>query len=325
MAIENVTPKIGSFSELPTISIKEKDTTMADTIIAQPQDGLMGGGTLGGLILGSMFANRGGLFGGNGVDGAALGGTNQILQSLNQQQLASATQIMTQDINRTSRDVATAAAETQAAVAASTLTQTVATLQGQTDLTKSIMDSTAQNSAGHTNIMNGQATLAAGLNSTMNSLASDLNNGLHDLGTQFTSAIHQTQDEISRSTNMLLGAAHSAEVNQLKSANDTNRLITDESEKTRALITNNTIMDLQRQLVEARDNHRHDRTTSDLIINNNNNNSLLAQQMQQQTQQQQIATVANGLSTVLGHLNNIQQISIATGRNNTITPNAVNV
>jgi hypothetical protein len=337
MALEEVLPTVvpvGVLQETANTNNTEGNTKMADTIIAQPQDGLMGGGTLGGLILGSMFS-RNGMFGGNGqVDGAV--GNSQVIQALNQQQLASATQIMTQDINRTSRDVAVAAAETQAAVASANLNQTIASLQGQTGLTKTIMDSTITNTAGHTNILgavNGStADTVASINNARQGISADIQNALgvldadiHGVASQIDRSFNSVRDEISRGNGLLLAAAHSAEINGLKSSFEIQKSVTDDGDKTRAMISQNLIMDLERQLAQSHNNHRSDRTTSDLIINNNNNNNVLAQQMQQQAQQQQIATVANGLSTVLSHLNNISQVSIATGRNNTITPNAVNV
>ena len=310
------------------------DTTMADTVIAQPQDGLMGGGTLGGLILGSLLSGRGLL--GGAAAGTEVAGNNAILQAMNQQQLASATQILTQDVNRAGHDVATSAADTQAAIASSTLQSTISSLQGQTALTSTMLNATAQNAAGHTNILTqgfaNTADVVAGINNARVGIGADIQNALgvldsdiHGVANQIDRSFNSVRDEIGRSTTALMGAAHSAEINQLKSASDIKATVLEDGDKTRNLINNNTIMDLQRQLGEARNDHRHDRTTSDLVINNNNNNNLLAQQMQQQAQQQQIATVASGLSTVLAHLNNIQQISIATGRNNTITPNAVNV
>jgi len=319
----------------PTInSTEEGNTTMADTIIAQPQDGLLGGGTLGGLILGSMFAGNRGFGFGYGMDGAAAGyaargigdqGTTQILQALNQSIAANGLVNTIQDINRVSHDVAKTGAETQAAIGASTLSNVTSNLQGQAALTDQIHSSTISTLNGASQILGAMNGLASDINGNVNQATNVIGAEIHDLGTQFTAAINQTQNEINRSTNMLLGAAHSAEVNQLKSAYDIKSAVLEDGDKTRALINNNTIMDLQRQLVEARDNHRHDRTTSDLIINNNNNNNNLLAQQQQAQQQQQISTLANGLSAALTHLNNIQQISIATGRNNTITPNAVNV
>jgi len=336
MALEetNLTQQRISLAKQNTISTTEEgNTTMADTIIAQPQDGLLGGGTLGGLILGSMFSGRGLGFGAGAGYGAEMGygrgydnqGTTQILQALNQSMASNGLVNTIQDINRTSRDVATAAAETQAAIAASTLSNVTSNLQGQAALTDQIHSSTISGMNGSSQILGSMNSLAADINAGINNATNVVNAGIHDLGTQFTAAINQTQSEISRSTNVLLGAAHSAEVNQLKSAYDIKSAVLEDGDKTRALINNNTIMDLQRQLVEARDNHRHDRTTSDLIINNNNNNNLMAQQQQAQAQQQQIAVLSNGLTAALTHLNSIQQISIATGRNNTITPNAVNV
>lgn len=316
---------------------------MADTVITQPGDqGLFGGAGLGGLILGSMFA-RNGMFGaGAGAEVAATRAwdTNApVLQAITQNQANAGILQLVQDVNRTSHDVATSAAATQAAIAASTLSNVtsnmqgfanitndinaanIAAMQGQAHITTDIYDSTIQQLNSHGNIL-----------TAINGAASDLNSDIHEMGTSLQAGIYQTQDQIQRAAAQQIAATHSAEVSQLQSTFALSRTVTDEAEKTRSLITGLEVANLNRALGDANNrvtelmhDNRTNRATSDIIINNNNNAVATANAMQQQAQQQQIATLSSGLSTALAHLNNISQVSIATGRNNTITPNAVNV
>lgn len=313
---------------------------MADTVITQPADqGLFGGAGLGGLILGSMFA-RNGMFGaGADVAAARVADNAPVLQAITQNQANAGILQLVQDVNRVSHDVSTSAAATQAAVAASTLSSVtsnmqgfanitndinaanIAALQGQANITNGIYDSTIQQLNSHGNIL-----------TAINGAASDLNNDIHEMGSSLQAGIYQTQDQIQRAAAQQIAATHSAEVNQLQSTFALSRTVTDEAEKTRALITGLEVANLNRALGDANNrvtelmhDNRTNRATSDIIINNNNNAVATANAMQQQAQQQQIANLSSGLSTALAHLNSISQISIATGRNNTITPNAVNV
>jgi hypothetical protein len=316
---------------------------MADTVITQPGDqGLFGGAGLGGLILGSMFA-RNGMFGAGAEAAYNRGnddqGTTQILQALNQSINANGLVNTIQDVNRVSRDVATAANGVEAAIAASTLSSVtsnmqgfagianslantnIANLQGQIGLQESIHDSTIEQLNSHSNILSSLSTAAAEVNA-------NVNNGFNGI----QAGLYQTQDQIQRAAAQAVAATHSAEVSQLQSTFALSRTVTDEAEKTRSLITGLEVANLNRALGDANNrvtelmhDNRTNRATSDIIINNNNNAVATANAMQQQAQQQQIATLSSGLSTALAHLNNISQVSIATGRNNTITPNAVNV
>lgn len=316
---------------------------MADTVITQPGDqGLFGGAGLGGLILGSMFA-RNGMFGaGAGAEVAATRAwdTNApVLQAITQNQANAGILQLVQDVNRTSHDVATSAAATQASVAASTLSSVtsnmqgfagianglantnIANLQGQLGVQESIHDSTIEQLNSHSNILSSLSTAAAEVNA-------NVNNGFNGI----QAGLYQTQDQIQRAAAQAVAATHGAEISQLQSTFALSRTVTDEAEKTRSLITGLEVANLNRALGDANNrvtelmhDNRTSRATSDIIINNNNNAVATANAMQQQAQQQQIATLSSGLSTALAHLNNISQVSIATGRNNTITPNAVNV
>jgi len=321
-------------------STKNEVNDMADTVITQPADaGLFGGAGLGGLILGSMFA-RNGMFGGAGADVARTVDTNApILAAVTQNQANAGILQLVQDVNRTGHDVATSAAATQAAVAGSTLSSVtsnmqgfanianglantnIANLQGQLGIQESIHDATIEQLNSHSNILGSISMAAADVNA-------NVNNGFNNI----QAGLYQTQDQIQRNAALQIVATHGAEVTQLQSTFALSRTVTDEAEKTRSLITgievaslNRALGDANNRITELMHDNRTGRATSDIIINNNNNAIATATAMQQQAQQQQIANLSSGLSTALAHLNNISQVSIATGRNNTITPNAVNV
>jgi hypothetical protein len=335
----------------PELSTNIEDTKMVDTVYTQPaQDGLFGGGTLGAVLLGSLLPRLTGY--GAGVVGAEMAGggafgTNQILQAMNQQQLANSSQLITQDLGRNDRDVLASAGATQSAVASANLQQTVATLQGQTALTSGIMDSTITNAAGHTNILGAIAASAADTNNNLYNIRSGISSDIADATRVIDTDIHSMSATIERNIEGVRGdvnharyealsSAHAAEISAMRNAfdnqraiydtaNDTQKLILEDGDKTRSLINANEIANLNRIILEERDRRHADNTVATLSINNNNNANATANAIAQQQQQQQIATLANGLSTVLGHINNLQQITIANGRNNTVTPSAVNV
>jgi len=335
---------------------------MADTVITQPSDqGLFGGAGLGGLILGSMFA-RNGMFGA-GADVAARAYDNNapVLQAITQNQANQGILQLVQDVNRAGHDVATSAAATQAAIAASTLSNVTSNMQGIASIGNAIADSTLSsvtsnmqgfaglsNSLANTNIANLQGQLGiqesihdasieqlnshTGILGSISGMQHDVNANINNGVNSIQAGLYQTQDQIQRASASQIAATHSAEITGLQSSFALARTVTDEAEKTRALITGNEIAALNRALGDANNrvtelmhDNRTGRATSDIIINNNNNAVATANALAQQAQQQQIANLSSGLSTALAHLNNISQVSIATGRNNTITPNAVNV
>lgn len=352
-ATTTVDPNVTN-SSLPITTSFTEDTTMADTVAFPTSGGLFGGtgegGLIGGLILGSLLRNNGGFLGGDGGAAGAYAAshnneTSQILQAMNQQQLASATQILTQDVNRAGHDVATSAAATQATVAAGNLQNTISTLQGQTALTKDIMDSTITNAAGHTGILGAVAASSndtnAAINNARSGISADINASnraidadLHAIENALSSAIAQTRDDINRAHYDIIGATHANEISNLRSAFDTQRAvyetanltqksIADDGDKTRSLISNINIADLNRQiavteakLAEALGDRRHLQSTHDIIINNNNNNTAVATAIAQQAQQQQIANIASGLATLTGHTQNMTQLLLNTGSGN---------
>lgn len=134
---------------------------MADQVLVPTSNGdnLFGGsggfgGLLTGMLMSRMFGPNGG-FDNNGMGNGGLA-TNQILQSMAQQQANNALVNIVQDVNRTAHDVATSAAATQAEVASaasatqreianSTLQTTVAGLQGQNALSNAINSTASAN------------------------------------------------------------------------------------------------------------------------------------------------------------------------------------
>lgn len=320
-------------------------TQMVDTVVSQPTDGLLGGGALGGLILGSMFA-RNGMFGGGAVDGAAYGAnaatnasTNQILQALNQSQQANATQLITQDVNRGAYQAELGNAATQSAIASSTLQNTISTLQGQTALTKDIMDSTLTSAQGHSNILGTVAASSADTNANINNarqgISDDIRNALgvidvdlHSFAANVDRGINAVRDDVNRARFDNLDATHRAQVSAMQNAFELQKAITTDGDRTRDMMANTTMMELNREILEAKADHRHDRAVDALTITNNNNavstSNAMQQQLQAQAQQQQLAVLTNGLSSLVSHVGNLQNI-VTVGRGNTIVPTATNV
>lgn len=321
---------------------------MADLIPVQSGDMFGGSGGMGGLFAGMLMANmmRGQGFGTAAEVANGINANADVLQAMNQQQLASSTQILTQDVNHLGSQIATSAGATQMAVANGTLQQTVATLQGQTMLSNAVADSTVQNLNSHTNILQsvaaGNAATSAQINNAQSGLSNDiraalgvLDADLHGMSAQIDNSIGRTRDDINRANREQIEATHRAEVSGLRGNYDTLKAITDaqyaneraivtDGAATRSLITQNAIADRDRMIVvaenrlaEALADHRHTRSTSDIIINNNNNATAVANALSAQTQQQQLAALAasqsalaNGLTHISQHLSNVTQVSL---------------
>lgn len=333
-----------------TTSNSIEDAIMADTTTYIPtpsnNDNFgMGGGLLGGVVLTSLLgANRLGGVGGAGLgyEAGAINRNADVLQAMNQQQLASSTQIMTQDINHVGKDVALAAGATQSAIAAGNLQNTISTLQGQTALTSSIMDSTLTNAAGHTNILGQVASASADTNANINNARqgisgdirealSVLDNDLHSISASIDRSIEGVRNDVTRSHLDMINAAHRGEISALKSANDiersvyntasvTQRAITDDGDKTRSLISNINVADLNRQIVvaenklaDARHDHRQSVASHDIIINNNNNATAVANALAQQQQQQQSNNLYAAVLGLTGHVNTLTQFTLNNG------------
>jgi hypothetical protein len=155
-----------------------------------------------------------------------------VLQAMNQQQLASSTQILTQDVNRLGTDIATSAGATQTAIANGTLQQTVATLQGQAALSGAIGDSTVQSLNSYSNILQsvaaGNASTAATINNAQAGISNDIRNALgvidadmHSMDSNLSGAIESVRNDANRNYMAQLAATHAAEVQGLRSSYDT--------------------------------------------------------------------------------------------------------
>jgi hypothetical protein len=283
----------------PTTNQTE-NTIMADTILTQPNNDIMGGG-LGAILIGSMLG-RGGMFGNQGVDS-----NSNVLQAMNQQQLASATQIMTQDINRAGHDVATSAANTQQVVANGVLQQTISTLNGQSGINSQVAAAAADVNANINNMRNG-------VNADIRDALGVIDADLHGMAAQMDSSIGDVRKEVTDSRLANATATHAAQVSQLESAYRTLQAITTDGDRTRDLINANNTATLNREITvaqlsaqEAREAHRHTAATNEININNNNNAlataNAMQSQLQAQQQQQQLSALTNGLTSALHSIN----------------------
>lgn len=335
--------------EEPSTTQPYGDTTMADTNtvyqpIPQSADGLFGGGTLGAVLLGGLLPRLFSPGYGAGIAGAELatggfGGTNQILQAMNQQQLANSSQLITQDLGRNDRDILASAGATQSAVASANLQQTVATLQGQTALTKDIMDSTITNAAGHTNILGQVAAGNADINNNLYGIRQGISNDIseatrvidtdiHSMSMTLERNIEGVRNDVNSARYEALNSAHQAELGAMRNAfdnqraiydtaNNTQKLILEDGDKTRSLINANEIANLNRIILEERDRRHADHTVASLSINNNNNANAISSQMQgqlqAQQQQQQLTGLATGLAVLGAHIQNATQTTVNTG------------
>jgi hypothetical protein len=329
--------------EEPSTTQPYGDTTMADTNtvyqpIPQSNDGLFGGGTLGAVLLGGLLPRM--LGNGYGAEAAANNiGTNQILQALNQGQNATSTQIITQDVNRLGNDIATSAAATQNAVASANLQQIISTLQGNTALTSAVMDSTMTNATGHTNILSQVAAGNADLNNNLynirQGISTDINEAtrvldmdIHSLGSTLERNIESVRGDLNSARYEALNSAHQAEINAMRNAfdnqrsvydtaNSTQKLILEDGDKTRSLINQNEIANLNRIILEERDRRHADRTVSDITVNSISNanalNSQMQGQLQAQQQQQKLDALTTGLAILGAQIQNATQTTVNTG------------
>jgi hypothetical protein len=329
---------------------------MADTTYIPTQnDGMFGGGGLAAILIGSLLPRLTGAGYGAGMLGAeamggyggGFGGTNQILQAMNQQQLASSTQgIATQISGATqilTQDILGSASTTQNSIA----NNTISNLQGQTALTKDIADTSLQNAIGHAGIVQavGAANMDANaaINNVRNGISGDIRDALgvidadlHGMMSTLGTAISSTRDDINRARFDNLDATHRAEIGAMRSAFDTQRAVYDtagetqrtvltDGDKTRELINRNQIMDLERQLSEARHDHRHSHTVDSITIANNNTAVSTSNAMQQQSQAQQQQAILLGLNALGAHVNGIQNTIVNMGNGNRTSAQGVQV
>ncbi len=240
-----------------------------------------GGGLIGGLILGSLLRqNGGGLFGGNGNDGAA----GAVLRSPPEQ--VAANMSLMQAIGAVDKSVAVSTTAMEASQATQSLGLTTqlnsitASLAGRVDNVKDVINTN------NVALMQGQNTLL------QNQLAS-------------TAAINQ---------------------NIMENRYELSKDISNDGDKTRALITSQYEASLQRQLSDAnaaiialQTRQQFDTATRGVEVTTTNNINQMQQQQQQQAQYGQLASMIWGLQQSIRSTN--EAINVGSG---TLTANPAN-
>ena len=204
-----------------------------------------GGGLIGGLILGSLLRQgNGGLFGGNGGDGAA-----GVLRSPPEQ--ASANMALMQSIGQVDKAVAVNSATFEAS----------------------------------------QATQSLGITSQLASVASSL-----------TNSVSGVKDAVNVNSVALMQQLNTVNTNMLSGFNQTQQVVQNDGDKTRALITaqyeatlNRQLTDANAEIIELRGDNRLQSATAGITLNNTNNINQMQQQTQQQAQYNHLASLIYGL------------------------------
>lgn len=237
-----------------------------------------GGGLIGGLILGTLLRQGGGLFGGDGAAAAAVARIPPEQSTANMQ--------LMQSIGAVDKAVAVGTA----AMEASQATQTI----GITGQLNSVTSSLAGRVDGVKDVINTNNV------ANMQQQAMLLQNQMAN-----TAAINQNIME-----------------NRYQLAQD----ISADGEKTRALITQQYEINLQRQLadanaqiIELRGDNRLNERTRGIEVNTTNNINQMQQQQQQQAQFGQLANLIFGLSQSIR--SNNEAINVGSG---TLTANPTN-
>lgn len=276
---------------------------MADTtfIPTGTQDGLFGaggGGLIGGLILGSLLRNQGNLFGGDGA-GAAAGVATAA--SVNNSVATSAIQ---QDLGDIKAAIPLAESQVQTAISQANLSTQTALDSKISDLTRYVGTTTAGLS---TQLNNNAALFQAGftaMNNNLNSVENNITGHLNQLDSAIAS--------VARDTAVQTGVIQAA--------------ISNDGDKTRALIThqyeaslNRMLSDANAQVIALQNRAATDVATRGVEVNTTNNINQMQQQAQQQQQYNQLANLIWGLSQSIR--SNNEAINVGSG---TMNANPVN-
>ncbi len=278
---------VGVISEMKE---SEKDMS-ADLLTAQAlgmnagrgQDGFgAGGGLLGGLLVGALLS-RGGLFG--NADGNVAAGTaaNSMQSSIDTNTILQSLGDIKAAVPLAEGQMQLALAGAQSDITSQMLTQSMALMNGIAGAKEAGVAAANQNAL----------LLTTGFNNTKDAVDS--------LSTQVAIGQGVTNTNIER-----LGW-------QLSTA------ITNDGEKTRALITSNQIADLNRLAQERQDEiielrHNASLATQQRAIEINMTNNQNQNQLQFQQQAQALNTLANGLATALQNIQATNQaINIGSG------------
>ena len=205
-----------------------------------------GGGLIGGLILGSLLRQgNGGLFGGNGGDGAA----GAVLRSPPEQ--VAANMSLMQSIGQVDKAVAVSTAAMEAS----------------------------------------QANQSIGLTNQFNSVTGSLAN-----------RVEGVKDAVNANSVALMQQLNTVNTNLLQGFNQTQQVVQNDGDKTRALITQQYEATLNRQLTDAnaaiialQNRAAIDSATNGINVTNTNNINQMQQQSQQQAQYGHLANLIYGL------------------------------
>lgn len=203
-----------------------------------------GGGLIGGLILGSLLRNgNGGLFGGNGDGGAALGGA--VLRNPPEQ-------------NQANMDLMAAIGAVDKSVAISTATMEAS-----------------------------QATQTLGITTQLNNVASSL-----------AARVDNVKDIVNTNSVALMQGQAAIQQNIMENRYELSKDISNDGEKTRALITQQYELNLQRQLadanaaiIELRSREFAGSAARGVEVTTTNNINQMQSQQQQQAQYGQLANL----------------------------------
>ena len=299
-----------SAAKAATKSIFSGDTSMLGGILGGGGNE-SGSGLIGGLLLGSLLRNNGNLFGGDTGAGAAVAAANSLTAADVQNIVAQNTS--SQTLGAVKSEIWQAEGQVQAAISASqnasqlaTLNAQIANLQGENHLNSSLANNFANVAQQHNDLVDN-------INATAN---------------QTQNAVATTAAALLSTTNALAAQAAAnaaqASIGVLQAKYDTLTAITNDGDKTRALITDINIATLNREitvvsneLAEARGDHRSVR--DGVTVTNNINQN----QAQAQAQQQQILT--NGLLSQLVAAQHATNTAVTIGNGNRPLQTASNV
>ena len=160
-----------------------------------------------------------------------------------------------------------------------------------------------------------QAAQSAAFNASLNSVASSL-----------VTRIDSTKEAVNANAMVLAQQLNQVNTNLMSTANETQKVVTNDGDKTRALITAQYEANLQRQLsdanaalIELRGREFTGTTARGIEVTTTNNINQMQQQQQQQTQFSQLANLIYGLSQQIRSTN--EAINVGSG---TLTANPTN-
>lgn len=165
-----------------------------------------------------------------------------------------------------------------------------------------------------------QAAQSAAFNASLNSVASSL-----------VTRIDSTKEAVNANAMVLAQQLNALNTNLMSTANETQKTVVNDGDKTRALITQQYEMNLQRQLADANaaiielrgDNRLAERTRGIEVTTTNNINQMQSQQ-QQQAQYGQLANLIWGLGQSIRDTNSAINVGSGT-QTSTNTPTNTNI